>query len=232
MWIIVLLPVLCIVGFFVYSKVILPQMNEKAEAKQKSLTENFISQIRGREAEVKSQYVETNAAVRFIVEQMQEDTIEGIVSCMERRDLKDAAKQALTNVAGNVVGKIVGVGFKQTDNEESYYLALTPDRLHYLHFSESGECREHLIFERSRVEYLESGKITATEAAAAGGSMFGSTRLGFTYDGTSYKFFYYEEFYRHPFVEEPADEDKEFAALNYLFAEPFLKFAATVRRES
>jgi hypothetical protein len=203
-------------------------MNEKAEAKQKSLTENFISQIRGREAEVKSQYVKTNDSVRLIVKQMQEDTIEGIVSCMERRDLKDVAKQALTNVAGNVVGKLVGVGFKQTDNEESYYLALTPDRLHYIHFSESGECKEHLIFERNRMENLESGQITAAEAAAAGGSMFGSVRLGFTYDGTSYKFFYYNEFYRHPAVEDPDDEDKEFAALNYLFAEPFLKFAATL----
>ena len=232
MWIIVLLPVLCIAGFFVYTKIILPQMNEKEEAKQKSLTENFISQIRGREVEVKSQYVKTNASVRFITKQMQEDTIEGIVSCMERRDLKDVAKQALTNVAGNVVGKIAGVGFKQVDNEESYYLALTPDRLHYIHFSESGKCKEHLVFERSRMEYLESGKITATEAAAAGGSMFESDRLGFTYEGTSYKFFYFDKFYGHPSVEESADEDEEFAALNYLFAEPFLKFAATVRRES
>lgn len=207
-------------------------MNEKAEAKQKSLTENFISQIRGREAEVKSQYVETNGTVCLIVEQMQEDTIEGIVSCMEKRDLKDVAKQALTNVAGNVVGKIVGVGFEQTDNEENYYLALTPDRLHYLRFSESGECEGHLIFERNRMENLESGKITATEAAAAGGSMFESTRFSFTYDGTSHKFFYYDEFYIHPSAEDSDDEDKEFAALNHLFAKPFLEFAATVRRES
>jgi len=47
------------------------------------------------------------------------------------------------------------------------------------------------------MEYLELGKITATEAAAAGGNMFGSTHLGYTYDGTSHKFFYYDEFYRH-----------------------------------
>ena len=47
-------------------------MDEKSEAKQKSLTENFISRIHGREAEVKSQYVETNDSVRFIVEQIRE----------------------------------------------------------------------------------------------------------------------------------------------------------------
>ena len=231
MWIIVLIPVLCVAGFFVYNKIIIPKMNEKAEAKQKFLTENFISEIRGREAEIKSQYVETNGSVRFIVEQIEEDTIEGIVSCMERRDLKDVAKQALTNVAGKAVGKLIGIGFEQSDNEESYYLALSTDRLHYLHFSESGQCKEHLIFERNRMENLESGNITATEAAAAGGSMFASVRLGFTYDGTPYKFFYFDKFYGLPFVEESADEDKEFAALNYLFAEPFLKFAAAVRRE-
>ena len=231
MWTIVLIPILCVAGFFVYSKIILPQMNEKAEAKQNSLTDNFILEIRGREAEVKSQYIKTNGSVRFIVKQIKEDTIEGIISCMEKRDLKDAAKQVLTNVAGKAVGKLVGVGFKQSDNEEDYYLVLSSDRLHYLHFSESGECREHLIFERNRMENLESGNITATEAAAAGGSMFASVRLGFTYDGTPYKFFYFDKFYGLPFVEESADEDKEFAALNYLFAEPFLKFAAAVRRE-
>jgi len=232
MWIIVLIPVMCIAGFFVYNKIILPQMNEKEETKQKSVTENFIAQISGREAEVKSQYLKTNGTVRIITEQMNEDTIEGIVSCMEKRDLKDVARQAITNAAGNVVGKIVGIGFKQSDNEENYYLALTPDRLHYLHFSESGECKEHLIFERDRMEYLESGKVTATEAAAAGGTMFGSDRLSFTHEGTLHKFFYYDQCYMHPSVEESDDEDKEFAALNYLFAEPFLKFATTVRRES
>ena len=63
MWIFVLLPVLCIVGVFVYTKIILAQMDEKEEVKQQSLTENFISRIHGREAEVKRQYVETNGSV-------------------------------------------------------------------------------------------------------------------------------------------------------------------------
>ena len=230
MWVIILLPILCIVGFFVYSKVIIPKMNEKAEAKQKSLTDNFISQIRGREAEVKSQYVETNDSIRFITKQMKESAIEGIVSCMEKRNLKDVARQAMTNVAGKAVGKLVGIGFEQSDNEENYYLALCQDRLHYLHFSESGQCKEHLVFERNQMENVESGKVTATEATAAGGSMFASTRLGFTYDGTAYKFFYFNELYAHPSAEDTTDE--EFAALNYLFAEPFLKFAASVWTES
>jgi hypothetical protein len=232
MWIIVLLPVLCVAGFFVYTKIIVPQMTEKSEAKQKTFTDSFISEIRGRETEVKSQYAITNGLILFIAKQMNGDTIEGVISCMEKRDLKDFARQALTNAAGNVIGKLTGIGFEQTDNEESYYLALSPDRLHYFHFSENGQCKEHLTFERNRMENLASGKITATEAAAAGGSMFEAARLGFMYDGTEHKFFYYDKFYGHPSVKEAADADKEFAAVNYLFAEPFLKFAATVRRES
>ena len=231
MWII-LLPILCVAGYFVYIKVIAPQMNEKAEEKQKSLTDDFASQIRGRENEVKSRFAETNDSVRFIAGQIDGETIEGIVSCMEKRDLKDVARQTMTNVAGKAVGKIVGVGFKQTDNEEDYYLALSADRLHYLHFAESGQCKEHLIFERNRMENLESGKMTATEAVAASGDMFSTMRLGFTYNGAPYKFFYYDKFYGHPSVREPADADKEFAERNYLFAEPFLKFASTVWRES
>ena len=231
MWII-LLPILCVAGYFVYTKVIAPQMNEKSEEKQKSLTDNFVAQIRGRESEVKSQYAETNGSVRLIAAQMNEETIEGIVSCMEKLDFKDVTRQTITNVAGNAVGKMVGIGFKQTDNEEDYYLALSADRLHYLHFSESGECREHLIFERNRMENLESGKVTASEAVSTSGDMFSTKRLGFTYDGASYKFFYFDKFYGHPSVKDSADEDKVFAEQNYLFAEPFLKFASTFWRES
>ena len=232
MWIIVLLPIACIVGYFVYLKVILPKMNAQSEEKQKAFTSNFISQVSGREDEVRSQYVKTNGSVKRIAKQMDADAIEGIVSCMEKRDLKDVAKQALTNVAGNIVGKFVGVGFKQTDNEEAYYLALTSDKLHYVHFSESGECREHLSFDRNQMRNLETGKVTSTEAMTVQADMFGTFRLSFEYEGTPYKFFYLDRCYIHPAAEEVPNEEKEFAELNYLFAEPFLKFAATVWRES
>jgi alkyl sulfatase BDS1-like metallo-beta-lactamase superfamily hydrolase len=207
-------------------------MNENAEAKQKSLTDKFVSQIRGREDELRSEYVKTNASVAPIAKQMNATSIEGIISCMEKRNLKDVARQTLTNVAGNAVGKLTGIGFKQTDNEEHYYLALTADKLHYLHFSEDGDCKEHLSFDRNRLENLESGKIAASEAVAAGGSMFGSLRLSFTYDGEQHKFFYFDKFFVHPSAEETGNADREFAEQNYLFAEPFLTVAASVQRES
>ena len=231
MWII-LLPIVCIAGYVVYMKVILPKMNEKSAEKQEFFTGNFISQISGRENEVRSQYVKTNDSVSLIAKQMNEDTIEGITSCMERRDLKDVAKQVLTNVAGQAIGKLVGVGFKQTDNEEAYYLALTPDKLHYLHFSESGKCREHLSFDRNRMENLESGNVTSSEAMTVQADMFGTFRISFTYDGSPYKFFYYDKFYIHPSAKEVSDEEQELAELTCLFAEPFLKFAASIRREN
>ena len=50
MWII-LLPIVCIAGYFVYIKVILPKMNEKSAEKQEFFTGNFISQISGCENE-------------------------------------------------------------------------------------------------------------------------------------------------------------------------------------
>ena len=228
MWIIVLIPIVCIVGLFVYNKMVLPKMTEKSEEKQKSLTSNFVSQISGREDEVRNQYVKTNGTVSRIANQINANAIEGIVSCMEKRDLKDVAKQALTNAAGNVVGKIFGVGFEKTDNEEAYYLALTPDKLHYVHFSDSGKCREHLFFEFNKMINLEAGKVTSAEAMTVQADMFGTFRLSFEYEGTTYKFFYFDKCYIHPADEDVADEKKEFAQLNYLFAEPFLKFAADI----
>ena len=230
MWLIVLI-VVGMAGYFVYTLVLLPKKNEKAEEKQKSLADNFISQISGREDEVRRQYAETNGSVSPIAKQAKEDTLDGIISCMERRDMKDVTRQVLTNVAGKAVGKLVGIGFKQVDNEEHYYLALSAERLHYLHFSESGTCKEHLVFDRTRMEQLESGKVTSAEAITNSADMFSTFRLSFTYEGVPYKFFYYDKFYDHPSAGKVADEVKEFAERNYLFAEPFLRFAESFRQE-
>jgi len=232
---IVLVLIVCVGGFYVYNKIILPKMSGKVEEKQKAASENAISQISGHEDEVKEQYLKTNNTVNLIASQMNEDTIEGIISCMERRNLKDVTRQALKNVAGKAVGQITGIGFKQTDNEEDYYLALSPDNLHYLHFSNEGECREHLIFDRNRMEYLETGKVTSAEATTLAADMFETKRLSFTYDGEEYKFFYFAKFYCLTTDDDDDEEeisDKEFAELNLLFAEPFLKFAASVNRNS
>ena len=234
MWTMLLLVILLIGGMYVYLKIILPKMNEKAEAKQKSVDDNVISQLSGHEDEEKARMLKSNDTISLIASVMNEDPTEGIVSCMERRDLKDVARQGLTNVAGKAVGKLTGIGFKQKDNEENYYLALNPDRLHYLHFTDEGECREHLSFDRNRMEYLETGKVTSGEAAMLAADLFESNRLGFTYEGDTYKFFYYEKCYSLFTDDDDDDEeaDKEYAKQNFLFAEPFLKFAASVRRES
>ena len=230
MWII-LLVLACVAGFYVYNKILLPKMNQKAEEKHESSKGKFISQISGHEDEVRNQYLKSSDSVSPIAKQMNEEPIEAIISCMQLRNIKDATRQALTNVAGQAVGKLVGVGFKQTDNEEHYYLGLCPNTLHYLHFSDEGACKEHLTFDRSRMENVETGKVTATEAATISADMFETSRFSFTYNGDAYKFFYFHRFYAHPNAEESDDdeqEEKEYTELNYLFAEPFLKFAAGV----
>ena len=234
MWSILVLMILFIGGLYVYLKIILPKMNEKAEEKQEKLASNVISQMRGHEDEVRERLLKSSDTISLIASTMNGDRIEGLISCMERRDLKDVTRQGLTNVAGKAVGKLTGIGFKQKDNEENYYLAVNPERLHYLHFTDEGECREYLSFDRSRMEYLETGKVTTAEATMLSADMFESNRLSFTYDGVTYKFFYYEKFYSLNIDDDDDNEeaDKEFAEQNYLFAEPFMKFAASVRRES
>ena len=237
MWTIVLVLIVCVGGFFVYNKVVLPKMNVKAEDKQKLASDNVISQISGREDEVRKQLLETNDLVNLIAGEVNEDTIEGIISCMERRNLKDVTRQALKNVAGKAVGQLLGIGFKQTDNEENYYLALSSERLHYLHFSNEGECREHLMFDRNQMENLETGKVTSAEATTLAADMFETNRLSFKYDDETYKFFYYDKFFNLSTDDDDDDDDspeadKAFAEQNYLFAEPFLKFATSIRSES
>ena len=234
MWAMLVFVALFAGGLYVYMKIILPKMNEKSEEKQAKLASDVISQMKGREDEVRERLLKSSDTISLISNTIDGDRIEGIISCMERRDLKDVTRQGLTNVAGKAVGKLTGIGFKQKDNEEDYYLVVNPEKIHYLHFSDDGECREYLSFDRSRMEYLETGKVTTAEATMLSANMFESNRLSFTYDGDTYKFYYYDKFYSLNTDDDDDNDaaDKEFAEQNYLFAEPFLKFAASVRRES
>lgn len=198
-------------------------MNAKHEDKLVKASDDFARQIIGKEAEIKQQFIQNNEHVKPIAFQINNNKILGIVSCQEKRETKDFIRQQTINIAGKALGKLTGVGVKEVDNTEHYFLALTSDNLHYLHYSERGECKEHLSFERNNLNNIEVRKITSADMLKNSAYAGETERLSFESGETQYKFFFYDKFYAHPSRRDNRLED--IAKINYLFAKPFLEFA-------
>lgn len=224
MWLISI-PIIIIILFVVYNYVLLPKWSKNISNNNQLLMDEFAERIRGREDEVRQEYAKNNSFIAPITKQVQEDEIMAIVSCQEKREMKDFLRQQGLNIAGKAVGRLVGVGFKEVDNTEHYYLVLSPERLHYLHFSEQGKCIEHLIFKRKNMSEIESGEVSSKEMIKNNAAIGDTKRLSFISDDVLFKFFFYKIIWGHPLGKITGDEDKEFAEVNFLFAEPFKKFA-------
>jgi hypothetical protein len=222
------IPIVIVILFMVYNYVILPRMKKNYENKAQELTVRFSDNIRGKEEQTRKDYVRNNPYIKSIAQQVQHEDIEGIISCMEKRELKDFLRQQAINMAGSAVGRVAGIGFKETDNTEYYYLVLTKPFLHYLRFSENGECKEHLKFDRSWIQQLESGTVTSGDMLKNNAAAGESKRLSFVSNDTLYKFFFYNHFWGQPSVKSSRNKEEEFAELNYLFATPFKTYASTL----
>ena len=221
MWIIAI-PVVVIALFMVYSFVIAPKMNVGYKAKMKGASHEFAQQIIGREAEVKRQFVEENEHIKPIAFQINDKSVVAVISCQEKRETKDFIRQQAVNLAGKGLGRLTGIGVREVDNTEYYYLTLTVNHLHYLHYSENGRCKEHLSFERTRMSNLKVAKVTSADMLKNNAYVGTTERFSFESGDTQYKFFFYDEMYAHPAAK--ADDISDMAKVNYLFAEPFLKF--------
>lgn len=226
MWMI-FIPIVFIGAFIVYQYVIVPKLNKQHEDKMKAATGEFLQSIRGKEAETKQQFIQNNEHIRPIVAKINEQDIEGIISCQEKREVKDFIRQQAINAAGKALGKITGVRVKEVDNTESYFLVLTNENLHYLHFSDSGSCKEHLSFQRNNLNNMEVGKITSADMTKNNAFVGDTQRLSFENEDTQYKFFFYDKIYAHPSARN--NSVKEMAAINELFAKPFLDFTKQYR---
>lgn len=227
MWIIAI-PIVFIVLFCIYQYVLLPKMNANHEEKLTKVSDNFAQQIAGKETETKQQFIQENEHIKPIAFQINEQKIIGIISCQEKRETKDFIRQQAVNMAGKALGKLTGVGVKEVDNTEHYFLVLTDANLHYLHYSERGECKEHLSFEKSKLNNIEVGKITSADMLKNNAFAGETERLSFESGDTLYKFFFYDKLYAHPSVKNNNLEDV--AKVNYLFAKPFLKYINPYRK--
>jgi len=226
MWIIAI-PIVFVILFMVYSYVIVPKMNANYEAKIGKASGDFAQQIVGREAETKAQFIQDNEHIKPIAFQINEQHIIAVISCQEKRETKDFLRQQAVNMAGRALGKLTGVGIKEVDNTEHYYLALTNSKFHYLHYAENGQCKEHLSFERNLMSNLEVGKITSADMLKNNAHAGDTERLSFESGDTQYKFFFYDKMYAHPLAKNHDLEDV--AKVNYLFAKPFLEFVQPYR---
>lgn len=226
MWIIAI-PIVFIALFMVYSYVIVPKMNASYEAKIGKASGDFAQQIAGRETETKAQFIQDNEHIKPIAFQINEQDIIAVISCQEKRETKDFLRQQAVNMAGRALGKLTGVGVKEVDNTEHYYLALTNNKLHYLHYAENGQCKEHLSFDRSRMNNIEVGKITSADMLKNNAHAGDTERFSFESGDTQYKFFFYDKMYAHPLAKNHNLADV--AKVNYLFAKPFLAFVQPYR---
>lgn len=227
MWIIAI-PIGFIVLFMLYNFIVVPMMNTGHDKKLDNAVNNFATQIAGKETETKQQFIQNNEHIKPIALQIDEQEIIGIISCQEKRETKDFLRQAAVNMAGKALGKLTGVGVKEVDNTEHYFLALTPDNLHYLHYSERGKCKEHLSFDRDNMNNIEVGKITSADMLKNNAFAGETKRLSFEIGNTQYKFFFYDKMYAHPSSKKHSFEDV--AKVNYLFAKPFLEFTGQYKK--
>lgn len=226
MWIIAI-PIVVIALFMLYSFVIVPKMNASYEAKMNNAANNFAQQIAGRETETRAKFVQENEHIKPIAFQINEQDIIAVISCQEKRETKDFLRQQAVNMAGKALGKLTGIGVKEVDNTEHYYLALTNNKLHYLHYSERGQCKEHLSFQRSQMKNSEVGKVTSADMLKNNAYAGEAERLSFESGDTQYKFFFYDKVYAHPSAKKHGLDDM--AQVNHLFAKPFLEFTAQYR---
>ncbi|MFD2967261.1 hypothetical protein [Sphingobacterium bambusae] len=227
MWIIAI-PIVFIGLYLVYQFVLLPKMNAGQERKLEANRQEFASRIAGREEAVKQQFIQDNEHLLPLVFQTDEQDIIGIISCQEKRETKDFLRQQAINMAGRALGKLTAVGVRELDNTEHYFLVLTPSNLHYLHYSEQGQCKEHIAFDRTKMTDMEVGKITSADMLKNSAFAGQTERLSFISEDTQYKFFFYDKLYAHPSAKDESFEN--IAEVNYLFAKPFLAFAEQYRR--
>lgn|GEM_PF-2836259 len=223
MWI-VAIPIVLIVLVMVYQYALLPKMKAKHEEKLSRASDDFALQIAGKEAETKTMFIQSNEHIKPIVFQIQEQDIMGIISCQEKRETKDFLRQQAVNIAGKALGRLTGVGVREVDNTEHYFLVLTHAHLHYLHYSDRGDCKEHLSFERNGMENLAVGKITSADMLKNNAFVGETERLTFESGDTQYNFFFYDKMYAHPKAGDKYSTMQEMSKVNYLFAKPFLAF--------
>jgi hypothetical protein len=199
-------------------------MYAKHEEKLNNFSDSFASKIRGREEETKKNYIQTNEHIKPIVLLINEQDIIGIISCQEKREMNDFIRQQTVNLIGRVIGKIIGIGIKEVDNTEHYYLVLTNEHLHYIHYSNKGECKEHLSFQNNQLTNWKTGKVRSGDMIKNNAFAGNTQKLSFDSNGTTYKFFVYDKMYAHPLAGHEHSNSQEISEINYLFAKPFKKF--------
>ncbi len=197
----------------------IPRMIKKYTARAtEQQTADYLAKTGNNVAKEQEAALKDSNLFKPVWDSISNETLTGITSCMEKRDFTDVAYQA----AIKVINKSMGSGYRQVDNYDAYYLALTGERLHYFVFDEK-RCEKHLSFP---LKELQQFTISSTNLSdnITGGNMVGK-KLSFVYNGEAHKFYYFESIVKTPdnrwfsFVDPAAN--KERIKLTALFAKPF-----------
>lgn len=221
MWM-VAIALLIVILFCLYSYRTLFKIDAKLQEKINYASDNFALQIAGREIEIKKQFIQESEHINPIVLQIEEHDIIAIISCKEKRGAYVFKEQEDRTEVGETVKKRIEDHINKMLNIAHYYLVLTNDNLHYLQYSKKGECKDHLCFERKKIENLNIYQTAVTDEPYTGET----TYLNFEYENIPYKFCYYDKFHAHPSVEKTSLE--ELIKINCLFAIPFKIFTENI----
>ncbi len=211
--------------FLVYFLIILPKIKGKADKTYATQMEENYLKFKGNEQKHRNEYAQNSEYIKHIAVSIPDEPIRGVVSCMERREFKDVVRQVGVNIAGKVVGKVTGFGFKEVDNYDNYYLLITEKHLYYLHYDGNGDCIEKLSFYLDLIENFVVGNANSKDMLQYNATLGSSKRINFTYDGKKRQFFYYQVLLPHPLAQvKKYFKNNELASVNYLFVEPFKDF--------
>ena len=179
--------------------------------------------IMGKEEDLKKAYL--SGILKPVADAIGNNNIIGLTECMEYRTTGDVIKDAAINTAGKAVAELAGIGFKVTNNNYSYYLALTNAELYYLAFK-NDECIDNRMFTLNELSGIEFGKGNIIDQRLKGGAS-GAEKLIFSHQGKKFTFYYFKQICYLPDQQKPVKED--YSKLYICLTEPFVEKIATLK---
>lgn len=172
-----------------------------------------------------------------ITRQMQGAPIDAFTQCAYIASVADKAKSAAATAAKTLAWAAVGVKARYNEADHAAYLVLSGEELHYLFFVE-GEAKEHLVFDRYRLQNAATGTVNNAEKVTRMGSVTGrkSHKLSVDIEGKRVDVIYYDAIERYPetilaMQKNAFDSMGQFKLLGRYFKEQFYTAYPHLRQE-
>ena len=180
------IPLIMIIIFGAYYIFVIPKIKQKSEEGMQALRDS----LKGKEGELQKKYLEDPNYLKPVLDVLNGEKIEGVVNCLEKRSVTQVLKQKIVNDISNAFEDKLGINFAIKDNQDTYYLVLTEEKLHYMVFDQS-KIKEHLTFDFLGMTKTELERANISDAMFKGGQQR-YQKLNFEYEGKKHTFFFTE----------------------------------------